>query len=481
MRGTDHGQTTVFSVISIEDRIPSDHPLRAMLALVNPVLVALSQRFDEMYSTIGRPSIPPERLLRALLLQVLYTIRSERQLMEQLDYNLLFRWFVGLNPDDSIWDPTVFTKNRDRLIEGNIADAFLQEILKPGPSAACCRTSISPSMGRCSRRGPATRVFSARMGRTPPSSDTDPSNPTVDFRKEKRSNATHESKTDPDARLARKSNTAAMLCHLGSVLMDNRHGLIVATDVRPPAYEAECDAAVEMFTTLEPRVGRRTLGADKGYDRPDLWRTSARVTRRRMSPRISTRRRRARSTTAPRATPDMRSVKSNGNWSKNASAGARRSAAFGTASPRPGEGELDFHLYECCLQPRAYADAHPRRGMHVSTARSAGVVSHDAEFEPMNPASSPPIAFPKRLRSSNSSIFPQPANGSDGMFRAASQDPHTQHGQNSAPHVFVPQSSGLRFLGVPASALRDRCLRDAGSDDIRIGRCSSRPSYASGC
>src|SRR5260370_15990047 len=130
MRGSDHPQTALFSVISIEDRVPADHPLRALLALVNPVIAALSPRFQAIYSTVGRPSIPPERLLRALLLQVLYTIRSERQLMEQLDYNLLFRWFVGLNPDDPIWAPTVFTKNRDRLEDGHIAEAFLQEVLK---------------------------------------------------------------------------------------------------------------------------------------------------------------------------------------------------------------------------------------------------------------------------------------------------------------------------------------------------------------
>ena len=130
MRGADHPQTAMFSYVSIEDRIPADHPLRGIQSLVNPVLAKLSLRFQAMYSTMGRPSIPPERLLRALLLQILYTIRSERQLMEQLNYNLLFRWFVGLNPDDAVWTPTVFSKNRDRLVEGNIADAFLHEILK---------------------------------------------------------------------------------------------------------------------------------------------------------------------------------------------------------------------------------------------------------------------------------------------------------------------------------------------------------------
>jgi len=267
MRGPDHPQTLLFSIRSVEDRIPADHPLRAMQALVNPILAELSPRFQAMYSTMGRPSIPPERLLRALLLQKFYTIRSERQLMEQLDYNLLFRWFVGLNPDEAVWDPTVFTKNRDRLLEANIADAFLFAIL----SAADARGLLSHEHftvdGTLLEAWASQKSFRRKDDPTPPPSDDDPSNPTVNFRKEKRSNRTHESVTDPDSRLARKSHgTAALLCHLGSVLIDNRHGLIVATDVRSPGYEAERDAAVEMLTTLEPRARRRTLGADKGYD-----------------------------------------------------------------------------------------------------------------------------------------------------------------------------------------------------------------------
>jgi transposase len=269
MRGADHPQTTVFSVISIEDRIPTDHPLRAMLTLVNPILAALSPRFQELYSRLGRPSIPPERLLRALLLQVLYTIRSERQLMEQLDYNLLFRWFVGMNPDDPIWDVTVFTKNRDRLIDGAIADAFLQEILKVAHDRGLLSHEHFTVDGTLLEAWASQKSFQRKDGTTPPAADDDSRNPSVNFRKEKRSNKTHASKTDRDSRLWRKSNnTAAILSHLGSVVMDNRHGLIVATDVRPPAYEAECEAGVEMLTTLEPRARRRTLGADKGYDRP---------------------------------------------------------------------------------------------------------------------------------------------------------------------------------------------------------------------
>lgn len=269
MRGSDAPQTALFSYVSVEDRIPADHPLRTIQALVNPILAALSPRFQAMYSRMGRPSIPPERLLRALLLQILFTIRSERQLMEQLNYNLLFRWFVGLNPDDAVWVPTVFTKNRDRLLEGNIAEAFLQEVLKAAEQRGLLSHEHFTVDGTLLEAWASQKSFRPKDDPTPPPSDGDPKNPTVNFRGEKRSNVTHASVTDPDARLARKSHgTASTLAHLGSVLMDNRHGLIVATDVRAPGYEAERDAAVEMLASLEPTTRRRTIGADKGYDTP---------------------------------------------------------------------------------------------------------------------------------------------------------------------------------------------------------------------
>lgn len=266
MRGSDVPQTVMFSYVSIEDRIPATHPLRAVQALVNPMLAALSPRFAALYARMGRPSIPPERLLRAMLLQVLYTIRSERQLMEQLDYNLLFRWFVGLNPDDGVWVPTVFTKNRDRLIEGNIADAFLQEILKTANTHGLLSHEHFTVDGTLLDAWASQKSFRPKADPSPPLSDGDPKNPTVNFHGEKRSNTTHQSVTDPDARLARKSGHTSTIAHLGSVVMDNRHGLIVATDVRPPAYEAEREAGIEMLMTLEPHSGRRTLGGDKGYD-----------------------------------------------------------------------------------------------------------------------------------------------------------------------------------------------------------------------
>ncbi len=271
MRGTDQPQTAMFSYLSVEDRIPAEHPLRAMHALIMPILTALSPRFAPLYARMGRPSIPPERLRRALLRQVLYTILSERQLMEQRNYNLRFRWFVGLNPDDAVWVPTVFSKNRDRLIEGNIADAFLQEVLKAANTRGLRSHEHFTVDGTLLEAWASHQSVRPKDDPSPPPSDGDPKNPSVNFRGEPRTNATHQSMTDPDARLARKSHgTASILGHLGRVLMDNRHGLIVATDVRAPGYDAERDAAVEMLTTREPRTRRRTMGGDKGYDSEDL-------------------------------------------------------------------------------------------------------------------------------------------------------------------------------------------------------------------
>lgn len=271
MRGAESGQNALFSYVSIEARIPKDHPLRTMRRLVDPILAELSPRFDALYAEAGRRSIPPEQLLRALLLQILFTIRSERQLMEQLDYNLLYRWFVGLNPDDPVWDHSTFSKNRDRLLEGHIAEAFLQGVL----TAANARRLLSHehftvdgTLLEAWASHKSLRPLDPTDPRTPPpDSDDDPKNPTVNWHGEKRSNATHRSTTDPDARLARKTDgTTTKLCHLGSVLVDNRYSLVVGTDVRAPGYHAERDGALEMLTALEPRAGQRTLGADKGYD-----------------------------------------------------------------------------------------------------------------------------------------------------------------------------------------------------------------------
>ena len=277
MRGSDERQAILFSCRSIEDRIPADHPLRAMRKLVDPVLVELSPRFQRLYATGGRPSIPPEQLLRALLLQAVYTIRSERQLMEQLDYNLLYRWFVGLSPDDPVWVPTVFSKNRDRLLAGNIAEAFFNAVLALANAHALLSHEHFTVDGTLLEGWASHKSFRPKddPAPPPPSDEDGPGyagrNPSLNYRGQKRSNTTHESVTDPDTRLTRKSHhRAAMLGYLASAVMENRNGLIVQTDVRAPHGHAECDAALEMLTLLEPRAARRTIGADKGYDTPEF-------------------------------------------------------------------------------------------------------------------------------------------------------------------------------------------------------------------
>jgi len=267
MRGADRAQAKLFSYVSPEQRVPPDHPLRTIRQVANRALRALSRRFDRLYAKGGRPSIPPEQLLRALLLQALYTIRSERQLMEQLDYNMLYRWFVGLELDEPVWDVTVFTKNRERLLEGDIAQAFLGAVL----AEAQQRRLLSPEHftvdGTLVQAWAGQKSFQRRRGRRRPGDDGDPGNPTVDFHGERRSNATHQSTTDPDAQLVRKSKGhEARLGYQGHVLMENRHGLAVAATVTSAHGTAERTTAAQMVRRLPRRRRRRTLGADKGYD-----------------------------------------------------------------------------------------------------------------------------------------------------------------------------------------------------------------------
>jgi transposase len=269
MRGAEPGQRAMFSYVDLEQRVPDDHPLRAIQALVEPVLQELSPRFAALYAESGRPSIPPEQLLRALLLQVLYTIRSERQLMEQLDYNLLFRWFVGLGMDAPVWHPTTLTKNRDRLLAGQIAEAFFAGVLRQAGSRALLSHEHFTVDGTLLEAWASQKSF--RPTDRPPPDDDDAGNPTVSFRGHRRSNATHRSATDPDARLAKKSvGKEAKLSYQASVLLDNRHGLVVATAVSAPSGTAEVEQAVELCATQRPRGRRRTLGADKGYDQRSL-------------------------------------------------------------------------------------------------------------------------------------------------------------------------------------------------------------------
>jgi transposase len=271
MRGTDLRQGGVFSYVSLEERVPKNHPLRGMRTMVDAALAELSPQFEALYSKVGRPSIPPEKLLRALLLQVLFTIRSERMLMEQLDYNLLYRWFVGLGMDDPVWVPTVFSKNRDRLLEGEIAEAFLKRVLDQARKHQLLSNEHFTVDGTLIEAWASHKSF--RRKDKPPSDTTppdDPGNPTVSFQGEKRSNATHESKTDSDARLYKKNRGAeARLAYLGHALMENRNGLVVDTRVTLATGRAEREAAIEMLEEL-PGSQRVTVAGDKGYDTKDF-------------------------------------------------------------------------------------------------------------------------------------------------------------------------------------------------------------------
>jgi transposase len=269
MRGDDQQQNHMFSYLSPEKRVRKDHPLRAIRAMVDEILTQLSPQFDTMYARVGRPSIAPEKLLRAQLLQMLYSIRSERLLMEEMDYNLLFRWFVGLNADDEVWDPTVFTKNRDRLLQGEVAKEFLARVVEQARGQGLTSDEHFTVDGTLLEAWAGAKSFQAKDKRPSPPPD-DPGNPTVNFRGERRSNGTHESKTDPEARLARKGvGKESKLSYSGNLLVENRNGLIVDAEVFQANGTAERDAALIM---LEKLPGRQpvSVGGDKGFDTRDF-------------------------------------------------------------------------------------------------------------------------------------------------------------------------------------------------------------------
>ena len=271
MRGTEDQQKVLFSYVSQEDRIPENHPLRALRKLVDPVLEKLSPRFAALYAEGGRPSIAPEYLLRALLVQILYTIRSERVLMEQLQYNLLFRWFVGLSMDAPVWDHSVFSKNRDRLLDGDIATKFLQQVLEEARSRKLLSDEHFTVDGTLIEAWAGQKSFQKKGQRSDKETD-DPGNPTVSFHGEKRANATHQSTTDPESQLYRKGpGKESKLSFMGHVVMDNRYGLVVSTRYTQATGRAERDAAHEMAKRMKKhRRARITLGADKSYDTEDF-------------------------------------------------------------------------------------------------------------------------------------------------------------------------------------------------------------------
>jgi transposase len=267
MRGVDERTGELFSYVDLEARVRRDHPLRPIRILANVALAALEGDFAVLYSSMGRPSIAPEKLLRAMLLQVFYGLRSERQLMERLEHDLLFRWFVGLGVDDPAWDHSTFSKNRDRLLAGEIATRFLTALL------AQPKIKRLLSSDHFSVDGTMIEAWASIKSFRPKDDGPDPDggggrNAERNFRGEKRSNETHESSTDPEARLYRKGDgQPARLCYLGHVLMENRHGLAVAGCVTPASGTAEREAALELIEKRPKRSGRRiTLGADKAYD-----------------------------------------------------------------------------------------------------------------------------------------------------------------------------------------------------------------------
>ena len=294
MRGTDEASGSLFSYVDLEERIAARHPLRKIRQVVNDALASLDAEFDALYTDRGRPSIPPERLIRASLIQILFSVRSERQLMEQMQYNLLFRWFVGLGIDDPVWVPTVFSKNRDRLLTTKMSRKVMAAILAHREVVPLLSDDHFSVDGTLVKAWASMKSFQPKVGDTPPDDDpgsppgpdapaetppepteheTDPMprqnrNAEVDFRGEKRSNATHASTTDPDARLYRKSpGTGAMLCFIGHALMENRSGLIVQGELTQADGHAERRAALDMIHRHSPGSTRQlTLGADRGFD-----------------------------------------------------------------------------------------------------------------------------------------------------------------------------------------------------------------------
>jgi transposase len=257
MRGPDHDQAYMFSYLSPEERIPSDHPLRKIRLMCDQALQQLSPQFAELYSSLGRSSVPPEKLLRALLLQVLYSIRSERLLMEQLNYNLLFRWFVGLSMDERLWDGTVFPKNRERLERGEIAQRFFEAVLRQAREQELLSDEHFTVDGTLLEAWASVKSYQKKE--EPPTTGSG-SRGNVLLRD------THESKTDQDAQMYRKGKGSAFqLCHMAHVLMENRNGLAMAGRVTTPLPQSEWEAALEMLGEVM-RGGHATVGADKAYD-----------------------------------------------------------------------------------------------------------------------------------------------------------------------------------------------------------------------
>ena len=269
MRGIENHQETMFSYVSTENRIPQNHPLRSVRKMADEVLLEMDETFEDQYSQMGRPSIAPEYLIRAILLQILYSVRSERLLMEQLDYNLLFRWFVGLSVDEAVWNHSTFSKNRERLLTGRAANEFFSRVVDKARRSNLLSDEHFTVDGTLIESWASLKSFRPKDGSgKPPEGSL--SNPFMDFRGEKRKNDTHASTSDPEARLATKGKgQTAKVCHMAHVQMENRHGLVVDCEVNAPSGHAEREAALLMM--WRGKSGKRkTMGADKGYDHADF-------------------------------------------------------------------------------------------------------------------------------------------------------------------------------------------------------------------
>ena len=370
MRGDDGICGSLFSYIDLEKRVRADHPLRLIRQIANAALHALSGEFAKLYSPIGRVSIPPERLMRALLLQAFYSIRSERQLVDRLDHDLLFRWFVGLGIEDAVWDATTFTKNRDRLLEGEVAGQFLAAVLSQA------RVKALLSSDHFSVDGTLLEAWASLKSFRPKDDTGAPPGPgrngERDFHGEHRTNDTHASTTDPDARLYRKGpGKEARLCFIGHALMENRNGLVVNAVTTRASGHAERLAALALIDPHADRPRPVTLGADKGYDTGDFVMELRDKAVTRMLPRTKAAGAR-RSTAAPPGIPAMRSPSVSANGSKRFSAGPRRWPACARCaiagcprsignSPSPWPPTTSSACPNCSLNPRHDPASAPER------------------------------------------------------------------------------------------------------------------------
>jgi transposase len=325
MRGSDGRAGTLFSYVDLEARVPLEHPLRAIRVIVNEALAELSWSFARLYASVGRPSIPPEQLLRGLLLQAFYSIRSERQLMERLDFDLLFRWFVGLGIDDPVWDHSTFSKNRDRLLAGDVAAEFLATLLDRPQVRRLLSSDHFSVDGTLIEAWASMKSFRPKDGSgEPPSGGR---NGTRNFREERRSNQTHASTTDSDALLYRKGpGMEARLCFLGHLLMENRHGLVVDAELTRASGHAERLAALAMLDRL-PMASPVTLGADKGFDAEAFV---AELRERRVTPHI------AQNTSCRRSAIDGRTTRHAG-YAASLRARKRIEEAFGWMKTTAGQ------------------------------------------------------------------------------------------------------------------------------------------------